>query len=138
MRNFSLDNTYRSFVGDFMIVHSLSDLKKGEEIFFTYLYPMVSLEERSLMLQSYDFTCNCRLCELDRADPHYTERQKLICEIKSYKSSYKLNPAYSIKIFVPIIKQLRATYKERKELRLQVGIIHKVGMIFMSNSRWEK
>lgn len=62
-----------SSIGDVKIVIAVVDIKKGEEVTRPYVDPMLPLSERRLW-----FKCGCHLCELDRADPHCVEREKLL------------------------------------------------------------
>lgn len=42
-----LANAYRAFYGDVMVVHAVDDLKKGEEVFITYVDLQLSYKERA-------------------------------------------------------------------------------------------
>lgn len=47
-------------------VRALRELKKDEEIFFSYIDTSLSLEERTNSLKDYGFTCTCSKCQNER------------------------------------------------------------------------
>lgn len=58
------------------------DIKRGEELTFCYIALEESYEYRKRILgETYDVVCDCRLCELDREDRRYMEREELAEEI---------------------------------------------------------
>jgi hypothetical protein len=59
------------------MIHTISNLKKGEEITFTYL-AYTPFEKRQLTFQTlYNFTCNCPLCIEEKNDKLYNQRFNL-------------------------------------------------------------
>ena len=60
------------------MVYAVNDLKTGDEIMWNYVDLNCPYKKRVERLQRYRFTCNCQLCELDRTDPHYEEREELL------------------------------------------------------------
>ncbi|RIA97019.1 hypothetical protein C1645_814683 [Glomus cerebriforme] len=61
-------NVERIFWGDLMFVRTAHPIKKGEELTFSYVNPMLPGEERLRILKSFDINCRCRLCKIDRAE----------------------------------------------------------------------
>lgn len=57
-------NTDRLFLDEYMVVQSSRLIKKGEEI-FTHYCPILDFEERKKILQNYNFTCKCEICEYE-------------------------------------------------------------------------
>lgn len=51
-----------------MVVHAIQDLEKGEEIVWSYTDALDPFSLRKKHLYPYGFSCDCQLCELDRAD----------------------------------------------------------------------
>ncbi|CAB4407767.1 unnamed protein product [Rhizophagus irregularis] len=74
-------NTDRIFWGDLMFVRTICPIKKGEELTFSYVDPMLAGEERLRSLKSFGITCQCRLCKIDRAEsPQITQKWKQLDE----------------------------------------------------------
>lgn len=72
-------NSHRTFYGNVMTVFNVVDLKKGDEVTVNYCDPLDPYQKRADRLKfSYDFSCDCRLCELDRADRQYEWREHLV------------------------------------------------------------
>jgi hypothetical protein len=72
-----------------MMIRALFDLKKGDEVTATYVFPLNTYEERHQRCTTkWGFQCECRLCELDRQEPPElaNERQKWV---KKYEEELK-------------------------------------------------
>lgn len=63
---------------DVMTVFAVADVEKGEEVTFAYTDPLDAYKERERSSMILGFSCKCWLCELDRADPRYAERENLV------------------------------------------------------------
>jgi tetratricopeptide (TPR) repeat protein len=75
-----IGNSNRIFYGDFMMVYAIKDLIKGEEITFSYV-PVDSYFDRNKAIQSfYKFSCTCSLCNEEKNDKSYSQREKLLQE----------------------------------------------------------
>jgi hypothetical protein len=64
-----------------MMIRTLIDLKKGDEVTVKYLSSMDTYEKRHHICEKiWGFQCDCRLCELDRQEPPELakERQELV------------------------------------------------------------
>jgi hypothetical protein len=74
-------NTVRAIFGDLMMIRTVIDLKKGDEVTVKYLPPMDTYEKRHhVFTKKWGFQCECRLCKLDRQEsPELVkERQKWV------------------------------------------------------------
>lgn len=60
-------NARRSFIGDMMIVRATQDLAPETEVTFWYQPPIPSgyRERQKKLLQKWDFTCDCAICQDD-------------------------------------------------------------------------
>ncbi|KAH7713021.1 TPR domain protein [Aphelenchoides avenae] len=63
--------------GDIFVMHAVVDLKKGDEVMLHYIDPIVPYSVRKQLQSTYNFACDCRLCELDRKDPLREKRDVL-------------------------------------------------------------
>lgn len=67
-------NVRRVFYGDMMFAYAMCDVREGQELTHAYVDVLydgtnyTSYAKRTLDMRIYNCTCNCRLCELDRAD----------------------------------------------------------------------
>jgi hypothetical protein len=73
-----------------MMLRTICDLKKGEEVTINYQYPfpMKSYEKRTEFLaKKYGFQCTCRLCQLDRQEPtgRVEKRKELVEEFNEIR-----------------------------------------------------
>jgi hypothetical protein len=78
-------NTQRAFFGDLMMIRTLVDLEKGDELTVNCLPHWETYEERHhSCTKKWGFQCECRLCELDRQEPPELakERQNLVNDCK--------------------------------------------------------
>lgn len=66
-----------TFIGDVSMATTVQDLKKGDELLFSYTDPTHSLMERN----KFGFACRCRLCEWQRNDPNDGLRETLRTQI---------------------------------------------------------
>uniref|UniRef100_A0A915EIZ0 SET domain-containing protein n=1 Tax=Ditylenchus dipsaci TaxID=166011 RepID=A0A915EIZ0_9BILA len=119
--NHSCDgNSHRLFYGDVMMVYSLTDLKKDEEITFSYVDVLKPLQDRALSLQHYNFVCKCRLCQLDRSDPNYRRRDQLAEQCMALKQLTTADPKQYVRRIESLVKQMRQSYGSRNELKTQM------------------
>ena len=62
-------NTYIVMDGPQMQLRALNDIKKGEELYISYIDPMMPFIKRQTQLQSrWFFTCKCSKCSLGDCD----------------------------------------------------------------------
>lgn len=74
-------NCRRSFIGDMQLVRATTDIPAGTELFFPYRHskPMESYEEVQNGLQTWGFTCDCKLCADSKATPgHLLNKRKVL------------------------------------------------------------
>ena len=80
-----LGNVNRKVYGNLMLLYAIEDVKEGAELTTSYLdFDGEFYAQRTENLKTkWNFECNCRLCELDRADPKgEIKRKKLLDEFK--------------------------------------------------------
>ena len=59
-------NTVRVYVGEYMVVHTSSNIVQGEEITTSYVPPTFCYPQRQHALQrSHGFTCSCQRCRVE-------------------------------------------------------------------------
>ncbi|KAL0482327.1 hypothetical protein AKO1_012920 [Acrasis kona] len=126
-------NCIRVFVGDMMVIRAFRNIKKGQEILFSYVDQFKSLERRQEKLKKHCFVCTCRLCKLDRDEPK--EQRDLRQEMKKrfdkseirgvlHRPPYK-NPNQIKKELSTFISCINQCYEQsnRKELRTDLFFI---------------
>lgn len=93
------------------MVYAVNDLKTGDEIMWNYVDLNCPYKKRVERLQHYRFTCNCQLCELDRTDPHYEEREELLQNIPQLKTKIAENPKKTLPDVISLVNQVKQTFK---------------------------
>ncbi|XP_031475102.1 methyltransferase FGSG_00040 [Nymphaea colorata] len=71
-------NARRLHVGDRILVHSSKDLRKGEEITFSYFDTFLPLKKRQELGKNWGFLCKCERCkveEIHRQDLEAIEKE---------------------------------------------------------------
>ncbi|KAH7716150.1 TPR domain protein [Aphelenchoides avenae] len=106
-----LANSASAAFGDVKVEFAVADIKKGEEVTRPYVDPMKPLSERWLW-----FECDCRLCELDRADPRRDEREELLKSVLEDLPRIRSHPKFVAKA-EDLLKKMRKTYTDRTELQ---------------------
>jgi hypothetical protein len=104
-------NARRAFIGDMMIVRAAGDLPSDTELTFWYHLPTASgYDERQKRLQSWNFTCDCTMCQDDQTTKKsvFTQRRNLRADILNYFQSYKKTDVGRIE---KMIASLGATYR---------------------------
>lgn len=73
-------NAGLEYLGDLLIITANKDIKANEEITLNYIgcNKNYSYNERLEFIKGFNFTCDCRLCELDRDDENLFKREILI------------------------------------------------------------
>ena len=61
-----------------MIIRAYGDIKKGDEIYLSYINPLLNYSERKKQLNCWKFTCHCKLCELDAKGQKTPERNRML------------------------------------------------------------
>lgn len=81
-----LQNTFRAFIGDMMILRAACDIKAGEEIVTSYQSPAIPFPKRKAKFATWGFQCDCSLCQLERQLPAsvFTCRERLVQEAKEF------------------------------------------------------
>ncbi|KAK4451416.1 SET and MYND domain-containing protein 4 [Podospora aff. communis PSN243] len=104
-------NTMRSFLGDMFISRATRDIKKGEELFQTYIPVKPLIDERNQKYQSsWGFTCNCSLCSIERTSSVFSKRKELANQVEKAcdkkNSSKEIMPDAVIRNIERLQKQL--------------------------------
>uniref|UniRef100_A0A915CRW4 SET domain-containing protein n=1 Tax=Ditylenchus dipsaci TaxID=166011 RepID=A0A915CRW4_9BILA len=116
-----IENCMRIFYGDIMMVYAAIDIKKGDEILYSYVHPLQDYKERQLRLRLYNFTCNCELCELDKLDPSYDKRVKLCEQMERLESTIGIYcPHQVLQKMESLMRKILQSYAQRKKLQLQM------------------
>jgi tetratricopeptide (TPR) repeat protein len=111
-------NTRRTFYGDVMVLFSTKTIKPDEEITLRYCDISLSVEERSKSFEKYNFVCDCRLCEMDRADKQYSQRDKLINEKKAMLVELvKQMPQVALPHLLNLVAAVKSSYATRTEMK---------------------
>lgn len=67
-----IGNASRSFIGDLLVLRATKDIAQGGEILIQYKAPEDGIDEFHGTLQkTWNFTCDCRLCESELQVPIY-------------------------------------------------------------------
>ena len=78
INNDCLANTIYLGIGDFFILYSTKEIKKGEEITCTYNNFSLTFKDRQKeLLNSWGFKCKCKLCEYQEKN-NYSDYDKFI------------------------------------------------------------
>ncbi|KAH7716357.1 hypothetical protein AAVH_16254 [Aphelenchoides avenae] len=114
-----LHNASHNFYGDVMTVFAVSDIAKREEVTLTYADPFDAYKKREELFMNSGFICKCRLCEIDRADARYSERETLVQKaLDEHNMAYALRgPSGAIDMMRQCLTKVRATYEGRPELK---------------------
>ncbi|KAH7712628.1 TPR domain protein [Aphelenchoides avenae] len=113
-------NAYRAFYGDVLVGHAIRDIKKGEEITWSYVEGEQPLEAREESLRHYGFRCECELCHLDRSDTRHEEREKIAQKCELMVPLMEKEPERYVVEFASLVRLMRETYSARKEFRLRL------------------
>ncbi|KLO07469.1 hypothetical protein SCHPADRAFT_932417 [Schizopora paradoxa] len=69
MNHSCMPNARREFIGTAIVIRTIQDLKKGEEVTVSYIDAQVSYDERRFrLMNSWRFNCSCGVCEADDED----------------------------------------------------------------------
>ncbi|KLO07472.1 hypothetical protein SCHPADRAFT_945254 [Schizopora paradoxa] len=69
MNNSCMPSALRQFIGDAIIVRTIQDLEKGEEVTLSYLEAQVPYDEKQFrLMKSWRFDCECGVCKADDED----------------------------------------------------------------------
>ncbi|KAH7725847.1 TPR domain protein [Aphelenchoides avenae] len=113
-------NAYRAFYGDVLVGHAIRDIKKGEEITWSYVEGEQPLEAREESLRHYGFRCECELCQLDRSDTRHEEREKIAKKCEKMVPLMEKEPERYVAEFASLVRQMRETYSARMAFRLRL------------------
>jgi hypothetical protein len=101
-----------------MVIRSVQAIKKGEEIFLSYMSHNETFEERKKYLNKWFEECNCQLCHYDRQGPAEAKKRK-------HLQDQIIGSGLSIKQMRKMVKQIDASFpNEYPSLRLEVVIVH--------------
>uniref|UniRef100_A0AC34GLR0 SET domain-containing protein n=1 Tax=Panagrolaimus sp. ES5 TaxID=591445 RepID=A0AC34GLR0_9BILA len=101
-----------------MVVHATADIAKGEEICVSYINLTYGFLARKKKLDFWKFTCDCKLCELDAKDENCLKRDEMVEDFVSYAKRYGYNPFGVIAKGEQLLKKIRESYANRKELKI--------------------
>uniref|UniRef100_A0A914Q547 SET domain-containing protein n=1 Tax=Panagrolaimus davidi TaxID=227884 RepID=A0A914Q547_9BILA len=106
-----LGNAFNSFYGgNVMVIHAAADIKKGEEICFSYGSPYTAYLERKKKFEKWKFQCDCKLCETDANDKLCSKRDQMFEEFEEYVKANKNDP-----------QKIRETYVKRSKFQLTLS-----------------
>ncbi len=108
-------NCYRTFYSDIMAVRSLRKIEENEEVTFEYIdVSSLSFQDRNKqLLEYYQFTCDCKLCETDKSDDQYEIRENLLSRFRDGHNMH-------LDQILTFILNLKMSFKKRKDLRFQL------------------
>lgn len=89
-----------------MTIFARKDLKNGDEVTMEYLDPTLKYLDRERALARYAIHCDCRLCELDRADALYGKRNELLEKFYGLMDAYKADPKKFVAGVRPIVDEV--------------------------------
>lgn len=112
-----LYNAEHSFIGDMIIFRATRDIAKDEEITTLYKEVNADYETRDAALRTWGFSCDCKLCEADRACPATTQRKHLLQQAKEVLGrlpilSATIEPCAVVMMFEDLLAQIETTYPE--------------------------
>ncbi|CAF1352315.1 unnamed protein product [Didymodactylos carnosus] len=143
-----LGNCIRSFVGDMMIVRALDDLPAGTELLMSYTDILLELEDRQSTIAKHGFTCDCKLCVLDRAESKDMRmRRQTAFQMFSSQTftKFKNDPSGQLEERInetlSVINTIENTYEDsnRKEFQISLCLPLKVlGTMYVASGNTEK
>jgi tetratricopeptide (TPR) repeat protein len=112
-----LYNAEHSFIGDMIIFRATRDIAKDEEITTLYKEVNADYETRDAAFRTWGFSCDCKLCEADRACPATTQRKHLLQQAKEVLGrlpilNATLEPRAAVMMFEDLLAQIENTYPE--------------------------
>ncbi|KAL6709652.1 hypothetical protein ACN47E_001080 [Coniothyrium glycines] len=111
-----LPNSVRTFIGDLLLLRATRDISEGEEITAQYLAPdLVYAERQKNIYDTWQFRCECKLCELDKAIGKDIESQRMTIfeELKEWAQKLGEKPTVTaLKKFAKRLRDLEALYDE--------------------------
>ncbi|KAF2845050.1 hypothetical protein T440DRAFT_545688 [Plenodomus tracheiphilus IPT5] len=105
-------NVRRSFIGDMMVVRACRNLAADTELTFAYHSPDgISFKELQEKLRSWEFTCNCAMCNDARETKSavFVERKRLQAQLKQLCGLLG-SRTFPTKKFERLLNALDATY----------------------------
>ncbi|KAH7696208.1 TPR domain-containing protein [Aphelenchoides avenae] len=129
-----LRNAAHNFNLDVMTVFTIADIKEGEEVTLSYGDPYDAYKQRKELFMNFGFICKCRLCELDRTDARYSQREHMVQDaLQARARTYALlGVSGGIDVLTQRLMKIRATYEGRPELKPR---LHKPLMILANDYR---
>uniref|UniRef100_A0AC34GNU2 SET domain-containing protein n=1 Tax=Panagrolaimus sp. ES5 TaxID=591445 RepID=A0AC34GNU2_9BILA len=115
-----LANAHRTFYADVMVIHAVTDIKKSDEIYLSYISPLTDYPTRKKSFNKWNFTCECKLCKTDANDANYQKRSELFQRFLKHYSANKKFPERQIAEGERILQQVRETYAERQIYKLSL------------------
>uniref|UniRef100_A0A914PPY3 SET domain-containing protein n=1 Tax=Panagrolaimus davidi TaxID=227884 RepID=A0A914PPY3_9BILA len=106
-----------------MVIHATTDIKKGDELCFTYISPLNEQSERKEKLNGWKFTCECQLCEADAKDTDFSKRRKMMLEFQEYSKIHEKTPQKVIDEGEKLLPKIRETYVERKNFKIDLVLV---------------
>ncbi|KAK0632612.1 hypothetical protein B0T14DRAFT_598050 [Immersiella caudata] len=109
-------NTMRSFLGDMFISRATKNIKKGEELFQTYIPVKPLIDERNQKYESnWGFACDCPLCTIERTSPLFAKRKEIAGQLEKAcdkkNSSKEIMPDATIRNIERLHKQLEELHE---------------------------
>uniref|UniRef100_A0AC34FAR2 SET domain-containing protein n=1 Tax=Panagrolaimus sp. ES5 TaxID=591445 RepID=A0AC34FAR2_9BILA len=116
-----LANADRTFYGDVMVIHAAVDIKKGDEIFLSYVSSLLEYSDRKKKFQAWKFACSCKLCEIDSKDEFCANRHQMVEKFTEYARTNIKSPKLVISQGESILKKIREMYSNRKEYKINLA-----------------
>lgn len=108
-------NTYREYLGDFVLFYASRNIKQGEELTTQYT-GLDSYEERARVCSvHFGFECDCALCRLELNDPNYSIRRQLLAKYDDIKAKISSTTSVDEKYLRNYYQKIRQTYKGQSE-----------------------
>ena len=131
-------NVSFDFLGDMLFLFAKKDIEKNEEICVNYFgcNKSYSFDERTRILDNYGFTCDCKLCELDRRDKNLNRREEFVEKLAYKNLRYEL---LSLKEVLDDVKSMEDMYVSRPHLRHGlVNALQNLACRYRCENKWKK
>lgn len=107
---------------------------------------LIPYHERLEFFKQNGFECDCRLCELDKNDENYSNRQKIFETlgfsqevVKDMRALSLENPRLTLILVEALVEALKVSYEGRSEMKVQLfSAMEALGQLYIKFQRWEK
>uniref|UniRef100_A0A914ZDL5 SET domain-containing protein n=1 Tax=Panagrolaimus superbus TaxID=310955 RepID=A0A914ZDL5_9BILA len=109
-----------------MVIHASSDIQKGDEIWHSYISPLTDFMDRKETFNCWKFKCDCKLCEIEANDKNYLKRSEIAKQFNEFAEANKESPHIVIVKGESVLKEIRETYDEKNEFKIQLISVHMI------------